>query len=187
MGVEVDDRRARELWDGIQAAARTPEELALGRDLSAEAHRRRWTALYGAADIVAPGMAERLYNMEQDPLRWEPYSDTLGVLRHLHAAGVGLGIVSDTGWDIRPVLEHHRILDLFDTVVLSCEHGASKPAVALFEAACADLGVDAASTLMVGDNPLTDGGAVNAGLTALVLPRWDGAGPRGIAAVLGLV
>ena len=41
---------------------------------------------------------------------------------------------------------------------------------------------------MVGDNPLTDGGAVAAGLTTLLLPPTGGRSePRGLARVLPLV
>jgi len=40
---------------------------------------------------------------------------------------------------------------------------------------------------MVGDNPLTDGGAVEAGLTAYILPPELDSEARGLEAVLRLV
>ena len=63
----------------------------------------------------------------------------------------------------------------------------AKPAPRLFEAACQGLAVTPAETLMVGDNPLTDGGAVEAGLTAYILPPELDSEARGLEAVLRLV
>jgi HAD superfamily hydrolase (TIGR01549 family) len=91
-----------------------------------------------------------------------------------------MGIVSDTGWDYRPVLTRHGWLDLFGSVVLSYEHGAAKPTPHLFLTACAELGVEPSETLMVGDNALTDGGAINAGLRVLLLPSATPGGARGL-------
>lgn len=185
LGVEVDDEMARRLWDEIQARARTPEEIAKGRDLSEEAHRRCWTALYSAADVVAPGMGERLYAAERDPARWTPYVDTVPVLRELAGRGVPVGVVSDTGWDIRPVFERTGVTECVGTFVLSCERGVAKPAAVLFLEACDTLRVEPDQTLMVGDNPLTDGGAARCGLPTLILPPWED-GPRGLELALAL-
>jgi putative hydrolase of the HAD superfamily len=186
-GVTVTDDDARRVWSEIQALARTPEELAKGRDLSAAAHRECWTALYSAADVFVDGLGRALYEREIDPARWVPYTDTGDTLRALAGAGVPLGIVSDTGWDYREVLARHGWLDLFGSIVYSCEHGAQKPEPALFRTACADLGVDPSDTLMVGDNALTDGGAVTAGLRVLLLPVVAPGTRRGLDTVVGLV
>jgi hypothetical protein len=40
---------------------------------------------------------------------------------------------------------------------------------------------------MVGDNPLTDGGAVDAGLVCLLLPKVPPGHPRGLGRVLALL
>jgi putative hydrolase of the HAD superfamily len=187
LGVDVDETTAHDLWTEIQARARTPEELAKGRDLSQEAHRACWTALYSRLDVLAAGLGEALYEREVNPFGWEPFSDAEAVLRALRTAGVPVGVVSDTGWDIRPVFATHGFAQLIDVFALSCEHGVAKPAPRLFEAACAGLDVAPAGTLMVGDNPLTDGGAVEAGLTAYILPPAVDSQARGLAAVLRLM
>ena len=167
---EVGHPEAAAMWGAIQARARTPAELAKGRDLSPEAHRKAWTELYSQADTLAPGIGTLLYEWEISPERWQAFPDTLPTLAALRAAGIGLGVVSDTGWDIRPILELHRCLDWFGAMVLSCEYGMAKPAASLFLSGCESLGVPPEEALMVGDNPLTDGGAADAGLTALILP-----------------
>jgi HAD superfamily hydrolase (TIGR01509 family) len=187
LGVEVSDADAKRQWDAVQAAARTPEELAKGRDLSPGRHREAWTALYQAADRIAPGMAELLYEREIDPGSWVPFPDAQPVLESLRAAGIPIGVVSDTGFDIRPIFEQAGWLDWIDTFVLSFEHGVAKPAPELFLAACRDLRVAPSAALMVGDNPLTDGGSVGAGVAALVLPPVAPGAARGLWAVSQLV
>jgi putative hydrolase of the HAD superfamily len=185
--ITVTDGDARRVWSEIQALARTPDELAKGRDLSPELHREVWTALYAAADVFADGLGRALYEREIDPSRWIPYTDSDATLRALAEAGIRLGVVSDTGWDYRLVLARHGWLDLFGSVVLSCEHGAQKPAPALFRTACSQLHVEPSETLMVGDNALTDGGAVHAGLRVLLLPPVEPGTCRGLGAVAALV
>jgi HAD superfamily hydrolase (TIGR01509 family) len=185
LGHKVDEETARRLWNEIQTAARTPEERAKGRDLSAELHRECWTALYRAADVIGAGLAEALYEMESDPNRWLPYSDTVPVVKELTAKGVPMGVVSDTGFDIRPIFETHRLR--MQSFVLSYEHGALKPSPELFQLACRDLGVEPTETLMVGDNPITDAGAIFTGLPTYLLPPAGDRPERGLDAVLRII
>ena len=186
-GVEVDLARAGELWDEIQSRGRSPEEMAKGRDLSASAHRACWTALYALADVLAGGVGEALYEREISPAGWTPVPDAEPTLRALRRAAVPVGVVSDAGWDIRPVFAHHGLLELVDAFVLSYEHGAVKPAPGLFAAGSSALGVTPEQTLVVGDNALADGGAVDAGLPVLLLPVAEPGRPRGLDAVLRLL
>jgi putative hydrolase of the HAD superfamily len=186
LGYPVDDEVARALWRDVQLAARTPEELAKGRDLSAQAHRACWTALYRATDAIGPGMAEALYEVEAGVDGWVPFPDVAPTLAALAGRGVPIGVVSDTGWDIRPVLAAHGLDGFVGAYVLSFEHGVAKPAAVLFHQACAALGVSPAETVMVGDNPLTDGGAAAAGLASYILPGVEPGSPRGLAPVVAL-
>jgi putative hydrolase of the HAD superfamily len=74
-----------------------------------------------------------------------------------------------------------------DAVLMSYEQGVCKPAASVFHAACDRLGVRPERALMVGDNPLTDSGAVTAGLYAFLLPAPAPTGPRGLEHVLSLL
>ncbi|WP_329232100.1 HAD-IA family hydrolase [Streptomyces canus] len=65
---------------------------------------------------------------------------------------------------------HCRTDALIDTCVISYEQGREKPDPHLFLKACADLGTDPRATLMVGDNPIRDGGAAACGLRTY-MPR----------------
>lgn len=187
LGSDVDAAAAARVWNEIQTKARTAEEIAKGRDLSERAHRECWTALYSAADVIAAGLGTVLYEREISADAWHPFPDTLPVVEALKAASVPMVVVSDTGWDIRPVLDRHGLLPYFAGLVLSYEHGVAKPAPQLFTAACALLGVRAEDALMVGDNALTDGGAIESGIRVYLLPQVRDAGPRGLEAALRLV
>lgn len=166
-----------------------PHELAKGRDLSAEAHQRVWTSLFTRAEVVVPGAAATLYERVMDPAKWRPYEDTRPTLVALRERRVPTAVVSNVPRDLRPIFERHGLRELVDAFVLSYEHGAMKPAAALFRAACEAVGVAPEHVLMVGDDPITDGGAAAAGLQThvlpAVLPGVDGV--RGLAAVVRLV
>ena len=177
------------VWQRVLDRAGTAEELAKGRDLSTVRHHEVWTALYTAAgcEDLVPGLSEALYSQTVDARSWEAFPDTVPTLRALRERGVPVGIVSDTGFDLRPAMDVLGLTPWVDTVVMSFQHGVCKPAPKPFRTACAELGVDPADTLMVGDNPLTDSGAVAAGMCVLLLPRPPATGPRGLGHVLSLL
>jgi HAD superfamily hydrolase (TIGR01509 family) len=187
LGSDVDDASAGRIWREIQDKARTAEEIAKGRDLSERAHRKCWTALYSAADVVAAGLGKVLYEREISADAWSPFPDTRPVLEALSSAGVPMVVVSDTGWVIRPVLDRHGLRSYFAGLVLSYEYGVAKPAPQLFDAACELLGMPPEDALMVGDNALTDGGAIESGIRVYLLPPVREPGERGLDAVLRLV
>ena len=187
LGADVAPEVAEAVWEEIQAKARTPQEMAKGRDLSAEAHREHWLALYGVTESIVAGLAEVLYEREISPGAWLPFPDSLPTLQELTARGVPIGVLSDTGFDIRPVLARHGMDRFVRSWVLSYEHGVAKPARVLFETACRELGSDPGETLMVGDSHHTDGGAIEAGMRAYLLPRPVPGEPRGLDLVLRLI
>lgn len=185
----LDTKDAARVWQRVLAQASTPAELAKGRDLSPARHREVWTALYVEAgcDRLAPGLSEALYAQTVDVRSWETFPDTLPTLRELRDLGLLIGIVSDTGFDLRPAFDALGLTPFLDAVVLSFECGVCKPDPSVFLTACQRLGVDPGDALMVGDSPLTDAGAVTAGLCVLLLPRSAPSGPGGLRHVLSLV
>jgi putative hydrolase of the HAD superfamily len=141
-----------------------------GCDLSAAGHRAGWLAVAEQVQGVDAGVAEAFHDCITDPLRWEPYADTGPALRSLRRQGVRIGIVSNCGWDVRRAFRRAALADLVDTYALSFEHGCEKPDPALFRLALDDLGAEPAHTVMVGDDPLTDSGALAAGIAVHLLP-----------------
>jgi HAD superfamily hydrolase (TIGR01509 family) len=175
LGVPAGPEAASHVWDQVLAAAGTPAELAKGRDLDVARHRQVWMSLYAAAgaERLAEGLSGALYDLTVDPTSWELCPGAADVLRALHLAGVPVAVVSDTGFDLRPVFEGLGLSAWVDAWVLSYEFGVCKPDPAVFRTACSLLGAAPGDTLMVGDNPMTDGGAVAAGCRVFLLPLAD--------------
>jgi HAD superfamily hydrolase (TIGR01509 family) len=186
---ELDPAEVAQVWQRVLDRSSAADELAKGRDLSNERHHEVWTALYTAAgcEQLAPGLSEKLYALTVSAESWEAFPDTLPTLKAVRDRGLRVGIVSDTGFDLRPAMDQLGLSPFLDTVVMSFEQGICKPAVEPFRTACDQLHVDPERTLMVGDNPLTDSGAVAAGLYVFLLPRPTKTGPRGLGHILSLI
>ncbi|MHA5048340.1 HAD family hydrolase [Streptomyces sp. SD15] len=176
-----------EISDQLRAAFRLPSVVALqeGRGLSAAQHRRAMWGWWEQVDFLR-GAEETAYRVLTAPDAWVPYPDTEPVLRALRERGLPIAIVSDFAWDLRTRLAHHGLDALIDTCVISYEQGREKPDPQLFLKACADLGTGPRATLMVGDNPVRDGGATACGLRAYILPSEHRTAERGLADVLRL-
>lgn len=173
LGRALSAEEARAIWERVDAAAQTDEEKARGRDLDDRVWAERWKVLYGLADDTVPGLGAALDRSWHDPADWIPYADTEEALAALAAAGVPIGVISNTGWDVRAVFRHWGLDRYVGSYTLSYEAGAVKPEPEIFRRACDDLGVDPAETLMVGDDEVADAGAVAAGLASAVLVDPD--------------
>lgn len=153
------------------------------RDFSSTEHRavavRTMTELGGIDDEFAAALYEEL------PGAIEPFEEASSVLQQLRDDGVLLGVVSNIGFDIRPVLAAAGILDLFNVVVLSYEVGIVKPDPAIFGYAIESLGVSPHRTLMVGDSWHDDTGGAQLGIPTLILPPATGS-RHGLEMVLQL-
>ncbi|MFE2288227.1 HAD family hydrolase [Streptomyces sp. NPDC059443] len=145
------------------------------RDLGDEQHRAVYTALARQVELprADPSEAgheagqdalyEALYDRHRTPAAWRPYADTVRTLTTLRERGIPVAIVSNIGWDLRPVFRAHGIDHLVDAYLLSFEHGVQKPDPRLFQAACDALGPAPADVLMVGDDRVADAGAAALG------------------------
>jgi HAD superfamily hydrolase (TIGR01509 family) len=195
-GVTLERGRATVLADRLVTAGRAggpvptrvPPHLAetfADRDLYEHAHRATYIGLAATVEAGVEGFEEALYGRLLRPDGWVLYSDTAGTLMALKEAGVPVAVVSNIGFDIRPLFDAWGFAGLVDAFVLSYEVGRTKPDPAIFLRACGALGVEPERALMVGDTP-ADAGAVRAGLAALVLPAADPGKANGLAAVLDL-
>jgi putative hydrolase of the HAD superfamily len=138
-------------------------ELWHERDRGAERHRAAYTALARRVPLPRPELYDALYDRHMLPEAWRPYPDTAEVLDALRERGVPVAVVSNIGWDLRPVFRAHGLDRRVDAYVLSCEHGVQKPEPRIFELACRALGVAPGETLMVGDDRRADAGAAALG------------------------
>jgi len=156
-------------------------------DSSAERHREATLRMFARHGLDAE-LAEALYGLDADPACHPLYPDAEPVLREIHSRGVRIALVSDFHLDLRRVLAHHGIADLFDAWVLSFELGIQKPDPRMFTLALDTLEVSAKKALMVGDRPSHDGGAAAAGIATLILPAPpEQLEPRGLDIVTQLL
>ena len=170
LGLQIAEDDVVALAHRIDSAAMTPEELAHPRDLDQAVWAQRWKILYGMADEFGQGLGEAINANMHAPDAWVPYPRAAATLHSLHQHGMAVGIVSNTGWDVRTVFAEHAMADAVTTYTLSFEAGFVKPDHRIFEAACESLGLGPEQVVMVGDDPRADSGAVRAGIRTLLLP-----------------
>ncbi|MFC3571895.1 HAD family hydrolase [Streptomyces yaanensis] len=179
------------LAGGALPAGPLPDDLAAlwaVRDRSAEAHRAAFTGLSRQVPLPDPELHDALYDRHMTPAAWQPYPDTIEVLGTLRGRGVAVGVVSNIGWDLRPVFREHGADPYVDAYALSYEHGIQKPDTRLFAHACDALGIAPQDTLMVGDEPRADGGAADLGCAVhFVDHRPVTERPDGLRPVLDLI
>jgi len=103
--------------------------------------------------------------ISQSPKKSGLMPNAMEVLNYLHAR-YSMTIVTNGFDEIQSIkMESSGISPYFKSVVTSARAGHKKPAKEIFEFAVQESGFDSASTLMIGDNLLTDiGGARNAQL-----------------------
>ncbi|MBV7696351.1 HAD family hydrolase [Streptomyces sp. TRM70350] len=158
------------------------------RDRTPEEHRAAYTGLSRQVPLPDPRLHDALYERHMSPDAWRPYPDAAEVLGTLRERGIGVGVVSNIGWDLRPVFRAHGLDEYVHTYALSYEHGIRKPDPRLFAAACADLGADPREVLMVGDDRRADGGAVALGCAVHFVDHLPAdRRPDGLRPVLDLV
>ena len=137
-----------------------------GRDITAEERARH--VVY---QFAPPHAADRLDDRDVEtfvqaysgavvatpPVLLEGASEALDEAR---SRGLGVGLISNTGVSagrhLREVFEAAGILDRFDSLIFSDEHGHAKPHRELFDRAAGELGVEARAAVFVGDTPRFD-------------------------------
>jgi HAD superfamily hydrolase (TIGR01549 family) len=160
-------------------------EVWAERDLYEYAHRAAFSGLSATVDTSIEGLADALYERSISPRGWAAYTDAAPAMTALKAAGKRIAVVSNIGFDIRPVLTALGLDEFIDAYVLSYEIGRVKPDPAIFEYACGKLQVDPARALMVGDTPV-DAGAVAIGCAAYIVPAAGPGEVNGLASVCAI-
>lgn len=196
-GVDLPPGRCAALTDALLTAgrpggprpSRIPPALAevyADRDLSGPAHRAAYTGLSATVESGIEGLPEALYERLLGPQGWAPYPDTVPTLRALQERGVRTAVVSNIGFDVRPIAAAYGFADLVDHWLLSYELGTCKPDPSIFLRGCVALGVEPERALMVGDTAL-DAAAGSVGCVVLVLPVSEAGTEHGLAATLDLL
>ncbi|MFV8131294.1 HAD family hydrolase [Streptomyces syringium] len=198
--IPLDEAEFERLTRGLEACGALPggvapravpahlTEVWAERDRTAEQHRAAYTGMAREVPLPRPELYDALYARHMEPAAWRPYADAGAVLAELRRRGVRTAVVSNIGWDPRPVFREHGLDPWVDAYVLSYEHGVQKPDPRLFRAACEALGLPPEDVLMVGDDRRADAGAAAVGCAVHLvdhLPVEER--PDALLPVLGLV
>ena len=131
---------------------------------------------YGCAVEITRGW-ERHENFEL-------YDDVAETFAAVRAAGLSIGLVSNSARDVREFARHHE-LDV-DAGISSFHHGRTKPHASIFRAVLDLLEVEPSEAAMVGDQIADDiDGAAALGMRAILLDR-DGLYPEFEPRITGL-
>ena len=107
---------------------------------------------------------------------FELYDDVLSALASLRAAGLRIGLVSNSARDVHEFAHHHALE--IDAGISSFHHGRTKPHASIFRAVLELLEVEPGHAAMVGDTIADDvDGARAIGMQAILLDR-DGVHPE---------
>ena len=100
------------------------------------------------------------------------YDDVAEVLRAIHAAGVRIGLISNTQRCLTSFQAHFALDGLFSATISSSAHGFMKPHPSIFEAALRQVNVSASDAVMVGDSLAHDiAGARRIGMHGVLVAR----------------
>jgi putative hydrolase of the HAD superfamily len=139
--------------------------------------RRYHSILLGRIGVEAHGeVLDRILASQFSTDAWELYPDVEPMLVAVKALGtVTIGIVSDWGSNLRPIIAELGLDNYVDFVLPSGAVGVAKPNPAFFAMALDRAGVSAEGALMVGDSYRADvRGAWSAGMDAVWLDRHEG-------------
>jgi putative hydrolase of the HAD superfamily len=168
---EVADRW---FWDDYQRA----ENDTWGDDAKIDAAWRQYHSLMlrelGVEDL-GHQLIDAILAAQYAPESWELYPDVLPAVRRLRALGMRLGILSDWGSNLLPIVERLGLDAELDFVIASGSVGLSKPDPAFFRLAATRAGVPPGEGVMVGDSYRADiAGAESAGMDGILIrrPEW---------------
>lgn len=191
LGRPASPTDAERVLAALRGTDSTPAESST-IDTDAAGHRAAYEDWFRAAGLD-DDLAAALYAAESDVAANSFAHDVGDLLATLAGAGVRIGVVSDIHVDLRPVFAAHRLpdgrtwADVVDAWALSFELGVAKPDPAIFRAALDGLALPASDVLMVGDRGGWDGGAVDVGMTTLLVPPLVDPEERRLHRVLDLV
>jgi 2-haloacid dehalogenase len=125
-----------------------------------------WNVRQDAGNPIAAATAERIVRYPQHAEmirayygRWEemlagPITETVAILRRLHALGVPLYALTNWSAELFPIARRRfDFLQLFRGIVVSGEEGLIKPDPAIFERLLRRFGLVAQATWFIDDNP----------------------------------
>ncbi len=136
------------------------------------AYTRHVIEQMGGAGPRVDACAREIYAEWAACQHFDLYDDVVDALRALSAAGLRMGLISNSHRCLTSFQSHFDLQGLIETTVSSAEHGFMKPHPSIFAAALALMDVRSDEAVMVGDSIRQDvEGALRAGMRAVLLHR----------------
>ena len=167
-GLELDSARYDEARRAAFTTLKRHPELDHDEEIWVLFTQRIIEAMGGTGDTYAAAVEmEAAWSHAQ---HFELYDDALPVLTALRAAGLKIGLLSNTARDLDEFVAHHRLS--VDAVLTSRAHGKTKPHETIFRHMLELLGVEPGEAVMVGDTLEDDvEGALAVGMRAVLVDR----------------
>ena len=183
-GMEVDPSKFPEAVAGAAPLLDSPEDLPYDAEIFVVYTRRIIEGMGGRGDTL-DACAREIFAEWAACQHFELYDDVPDVLRELSAAGLRIGLISNSHRCLASFQSHFELHGLISATVSSSEHGFMKPHPSIFSAALQLVDVQPGEAVMVGDSLRHDvEGAIRAGMRGVLLHRGDG--PTTGAAELGV-
>lgn len=148
-----------------------PEDSPYDAELFVE-YTRHIIEGMGGSDGAVDACAREIYAEWASNHHFELYDDVPSALEDLAAAGIRVGVISNSHRPLEAFLSHFELEHVISAAVSSAEHGLMKPHPSIFQAALRLLNVAPVDALMVGDNLRQDvEGALKVGMHAVLLRR----------------
>jgi HAD superfamily hydrolase (TIGR01662 family) len=168
-GLTLDPARYEEARDAALVDLRRHPELEHDDEIWFRFTERIVRGMGGDADPAYACAVEITRGWERHE-NFDLYDDVLDTVAALRAAGLRIGLVSNSARDVREFARHHG-LDV-DAGISSFHHGHTKPHASIFRAVLDLLDVGPTEALMVGDTIADDiEGALAVGMRAILLDR----------------
>jgi HAD superfamily hydrolase (TIGR01662 family) len=168
-GLRLDPERYEESRDAALVDLRRHPELEHDDEIWFRFTERIVRGMGGDADSAYACAVEITRGWERHE-NFDLYDDVLDTVAALRAAGLRIGLVSNSARDVREFARHHG-LDV-DAGISSFHHGHTKPHASIFRAVLDLLDVEPTEALMVGDTIADDiEGALALGMRAILLDR----------------
>ncbi len=117
-------------------------------------------------------LASRINEEFEKHTSWQIYPDVLPTLDALRAQGYNLGVISDWGISLGPILRHLHLSRYFDSLLVSAIARYAKPSPMLYDMALQRSNAVADYALHIGDSYVQDVlGARAVGMTPILLDR----------------
>ncbi|MFB7724191.1 HAD family hydrolase [Nocardia sp. NPDC056100] len=136
---------------------------------SAQRHRETYYGVFADAGLDGD-VADALWDIDSSTEYNHVAADAAATIQAVIENDCRIGVLSNIHFDIRPFFDAAGLLESIDAFILSNEVGVQKPDPRIFRLMLAELGTDAAVTLMVGDRPSRDGAAREVGMPTLLVP-----------------